>query len=149
MTAYTTSYAGNVQIGTGDNINPPDEANALVQQSVPIVINAAGTGSTFFRLPANCRISDIWFDIAGPAGALATGGTWALYFSLDNVTYPQYAAGTVPTTATRFTLGAPTGTPFTNTLNTGNNIFWRFDVAAVAPVTATGQFVIRYHLLTP
>ena len=147
MTAYTTNFAGNVQIGTGDNINPPDEGNVLVQQSVPIV-NVGGTGSTFFRIPQSCRIADIWFDFSN-AGVITTAGTWALYYSLDNVTFITYANGNVANTFTRFTLAAPIGVPFTTALNTGNNIFWKFDVATVVPATSTGQIAMRYHLLTP
>ena len=148
MTAYTTAFSGNVQIGTGDNINPPDEGNIVVQQSIPIV-NVAGTGSTFFRIPANCRISEIWFDLAA-AGVATTAGTQALYYSADGIAYANiYSSGNVFNTFTRFTYGAPAGTPFSISLNTGANTFWRFDVAGVVPATATGLLSIRYHLLTP
>ena len=150
MTAYTTNFAGNVQIGTGDNINPPDEGNVLVQQSISQTPSAVAiAANTFFRLPASCRISDVWIDL-GPTAV--TGGTAQLLYSLDNSIFVSFG-GLITFGAgsgNRVQVPVSAGAPFTVSLNTGNNIFWRFDTASVAPVTTVAaQLVIRYHLLTP
>jgi hypothetical protein len=108
----------------------------------------AAAGSAIFRIPPNCRIHSCYIDILGATPL--TGGTYAMYVQNAITGTPTVLTiqnpTNLPTTLGRGTVSF-NGAGSTAVVNTGNNIYVRFDWAAVAPLTTPLGITLTYSII--